>query len=289
MLSLSEDARQGERRQATILFADISGFTSLSETMDPETVAGLMSEIYAILGKAVEDRGGLICRFIGDCLMALFGAPRALEHAPWRALDAALEMRERLRDFFASRNLAQTLGIHTGLNSGEIFSGSIGSDSRQEYTAYGDAVNVASRLKDAAPKGTIFVGPQTYQQTADRYEYRVMQPIALKGKENPVPVYELLSRKAGPARGRMISSPLVGRQKELDLLELHVLKAIDGEGSIVHVIGEAGAWQVAAGCGAAEHGVHEAGDPPGGTGAVIRREPELSPHRRSSAELGRGP
>jgi class 3 adenylate cyclase len=237
---LPEDTRQGERRQATILFADLSGFTSLSETMDAEIVSGLMNEIYTILGKAVEDRGGVICRFIGDCLMALFGAPSALEHASWRALDAALEMRDRLHNFLASRNLSTSLDIHSGVNTGEVVSGTIGSESKQEYTVYGDAVNVASRLKDAAPKGGIYVGLQTHHETRDNYEYKAMQPIALKGKESPVAVYELLSRKGGVARGRMIFSPLVGRQKELDLLELQVLKAINGEGSVVHVIGEAG-------------------------------------------------
>jgi class 3 adenylate cyclase len=229
-----------ERRLATILFADISGFTSMSEKMDAELVTRAMNECFNILGAIVERNGVTIDKFIGDCIMVLFGVPKAVEDSPRRAVQTALEMRDAIHESRQSRSVEADLDIHIGINTGEVISGDVGSDQKKEFTVMGDAVNLASRLKDAAPKGRIYVGSQTRQQTKDKYEYKAMEPIALKGKENPVSVFELLSRKREVSHGRMIFSPLVGRQHELDLLELYVLKVINGEGSIVHVIGEAG-------------------------------------------------
>jgi class 3 adenylate cyclase len=233
-------ARQSERRLATILFADISGFTSLSEKMDPELVTSTMNECFKALGAIVERNGGVIDKFIGDCVMVLFGVPIAVEDCPRRAVQTALEMRDYIRESSRTKSVEAELDIHIGINTGEVISGEVGSDQKREYTVMGDAVNLASRLKDAAPKGRIYVGPQTHRYTKEKYEYKDLQPIALKGKENPVSAFELVSAKASAAHSRMISSPLVGRQRELDLLELQVLKVINGEGSIVHVIGEAG-------------------------------------------------
>jgi class 3 adenylate cyclase/tetratricopeptide (TPR) repeat protein len=231
---------ESERRQATILFADISGFTSMSEKMDPELVTSTMNECFKGLGAIVERNGGVIDKFIGDCIMVLFGVPKAVEDSPRRAVQTALEMRDCIQESRRTRSAQADLDIHIGINTGEVISGDVGSEQKREYTVMGDAVNLASRLKDAAPKGRIYVGPQTHRQTKEGFEYKDLEPIALKGKENPVLVYELLGKKAGLGQGRMVFSPLVGRQKELDQLELQVLKAINGEGSIVHVIGEAG-------------------------------------------------
>jgi adenylate cyclase len=241
----SSEAQEGvflksERRLATILSADISGFTSMSERMDAELVTRTMNECFRMLGAIVQRNGGTIDKFIGDCIMVFFGVPKAVEDSPRRAVQTALEMRDGIHASQESLSAEAQLDIHIGINTGEVISGQVGSEEKKDFTVMGDAVNLASRPKDAAPKGQIYVGAQTYSQTADKFEYKAMEPIALKGKENPVPAYELLSRKPGTTRGRMIFSPLVQRQRELNVLELQVLKAINGEGSIVHVIGEAG-------------------------------------------------
>jgi class 3 adenylate cyclase/tetratricopeptide (TPR) repeat protein len=237
---------ESERRQVTILFADISGFTSMSEKMDPENVTALMNECFGFLGKVVEDHGGMIDKFIGDCVMALFGVPRALEDAPLRAVSAAIEMRRLLREWRGTQGLADSVDLHIGINSGEAISGVVGSEGKREFTVMGDAVNLASRLKDAAGHGQIYVGPLTWRHTQDAFDYRELEPITLKGKEKPVLAYEVRARKARDSDARMatadraVFSGLVGREKELDRLELHALKVINGEGSIVFVIGEAG-------------------------------------------------
>jgi class 3 adenylate cyclase/tetratricopeptide (TPR) repeat protein len=229
-----------ERRLATILFADISGFTSMSEKMDAELVTATMNKCFGLLGEIVERYGGTIDKFIGDCIMVLFGVPKAVEDSPLRAVQTALEMRDAIKSSRESFDVEADINIHIGINTGEVISGDVGSERKKEFTVMGDAVNVASRLKDAAPKGMIYVGSQTHHQTRDKFLFRALEPISLKGKESPVPAYELLSRKTNMTEGRMISSPLVGRQKELELLERQLLRAINGEGSIVSVMGEAG-------------------------------------------------
>ncbi len=231
---------RSERRLATILFADISGFTSMSEKMDAELVTRTMNECFNMLGTIVQRNGGIIDKYIGDCIMVLFGVPKALEDSARRAVQTGLEMREAIRESQHLLIVEAKLDIHIGINTGEVISGEVGSEQKKEFTVMGDVVNIASRLKDAAPKGRIYVGLQTHHKTSEMYEYKIMESIKLKGKKNPVPVYELLSRKLGVARGRMIFSPLVARQEELNLLESKVLNVISGEGSIVHVIGEAG-------------------------------------------------
>jgi len=137
---------RSERRQATVMFADISGFTSLSEKMDPEAITSLMDECFRILGKTIEDYEGTIDKFIGDCIMAVFGVPKAIEDAPKKAILAAMSMMESLNQFSQNKNLENPLGLHIGINTGEVISGEIGSESKRDFTVMGDTVNLASRL-----------------------------------------------------------------------------------------------------------------------------------------------
>ena len=148
----------------TVLFADISGFTSMSEKMDPEIVTSAMNKCFGMFGTIVERNGGTIDKFIGDCVMVLFGAPRALEDAPGRAIQSALEMRVAMLESQLGQSLGVELGIHIGINTGEVISGEVGSDTKKEFTVMGDAVNLASRLKDAAPRGRIYVGSRTHHR-----------------------------------------------------------------------------------------------------------------------------
>ncbi len=236
---------ESERRQATILFADISGFTSMSEKLDPEEVTSIINSCFSMMGQIVEKHGGTIDKFIGDCIMVVFGVPVAIENAPKSAINTAIEMRNMLYQFNDEKSMQFELDIHIGINTGEVISGDVGSEKKREYTVMGDVVNLASRLRDASEKGQILVGETTYRYTRDIFKYRELGNIELKGKEKRVQVFELLAQKESKnhkrlGTNRMIFSEIVGRQKELDRLRLHVLEVINGKGSIVNVIGEAG-------------------------------------------------
>jgi class 3 adenylate cyclase/predicted ATPase len=231
----------GERRQVTVLFADISGFTALAETMDPEDVRQVMNACFAQLVPVVETYGGTIDKFIGDEIMALFGAPMAHDNDAERAVRAALAMQAALVAF----NTAQgtTLGLHCGLNTGLVIAGGIGTPSRQDYSVMGDAVNLAARLEDASERGQIFVGPETYHLTRTLFRYEPLAPMALKGKTDPVQVYQVLGLQDMPESQETAAAaglPLVGRSSELTLLLDRWAQATQGMGHVVVLSGEAG-------------------------------------------------
>ena len=234
---------ESERRQATILFADIAGFTSMSEKLDPEEMTTIMDDCFALLGQIVAEYGGVIDKFIGDCVMALFGVPKALEGAPQKAISAALKMVKEIAAYSERRRLAIPLGIHIGINSGEVLSGEVGSADKRDFTVMGDAVNLASRLKDLAERGQVFVGPLTWRSARGSFRFVPLKPMSVKGKAEPVQVYEatgILEDAAAGSSDRMIQSVLVGRDLELKRLELQVTRLAEGEGTVVDLVGEAG-------------------------------------------------
>ncbi|MCP4536628.1 MAG: AAA family ATPase [Chloroflexi bacterium] len=231
----------GERKLVTVMFADISGFTALAETMDPEAVRDLMNGCFEQLVPVVEKYGGTVDKFIGDEVMALFGAPVAHENDPERALRAALEMMNALAGFNVERGT--DLGLHFGINTGLVIAGGLGTRERQEYSVMGDAVNLAARLEGASERGDIFVGPDTYRLTEPLFEFETLEPIRVKGKAEPVAIYRLLAIKAIPGQVRGIEgleSSLVGREAEFRTLTKAVERLQSGVGSIVTIVGEAG-------------------------------------------------
>jgi class 3 adenylate cyclase len=231
----------GERRAVTIMFADISGFTAMSERMDPEQVRNLMNRCFDHLVPIVEKYEGTVDKFIGDEIMALFGAPIAHEDDPARALRVGLEMQTALRQFNAQHGT--DLGMHAGINTGLVIAGGIGSQGRRDYSVMGDAVNLAARLEDASERGEIFVGPDTYRLAAPLFNFETLPPIRLKGKAEPVRIYKLLGAKEQPGRMRGLAglvSPMVGRDKELQTL-LELSDAVQaGTGRIAIIAGEPG-------------------------------------------------
>lgn len=231
----------GERRAVTIMFADISGFTAMSERMDPEQVRNLMNRCFDHLVPIVEKYEGTVDKFIGDEIMALFGAPIAHEDDPARALRVGLEMQAALRRFNAEHDT--DLGMHAGINTGLVIAGGIGSRGRRDYSVMGDAVNLAARLEDASERGEIFVGPDTYRLAAPLFDFELLEPIRLKGKAEPVQIYKLLGAKEQPGRIRGLAglvSPMVGRDKELQTL-LELSDAVQaGAGRIAVIAGEPG-------------------------------------------------
>ncbi len=225
------------------MFSDISGFTTLAEKMDPESVRDLMNRCFDRLVPCIQHNGGTIDKFIGDEIMALFGAPQAHENDAERALRATMEMAAELEKFNIENQTS--LGLHFGVNTGLVLTGGIGSSGQQEYSVMGDAVNLASRLVDASGRGQVLVGADTHRLTAPLFEFMALPPISAKGKAIPVAAYRLIGPKLAPASTRGLernglSSPLVGRKKEFKLIQKRIIATADGHGGIVGVIGEAG-------------------------------------------------
>jgi class 3 adenylate cyclase/tetratricopeptide (TPR) repeat protein len=237
--------KESERRTASVIFADISGFTAMSEKIDPEEMTAIVNDCFNRMGRVIERQGGTIDKFMGDCIMVLFGVPQAIEDAPQKAVDCAIEMRNVLQEFSEELALDTPLDLHVGINSGEVIYGEIGSEQKKQYTVMGDTVNVASRLEDASDRGQILVGLPTYRATADDFEYRELRPVTVRGKSEPVPVYELLAARSKgqidlAMTERMIHSDMIGRDQELELLKGLLARLIQGEGAIVSVTGDAG-------------------------------------------------
>ncbi len=232
----------GERRQVTVLFADISGFTALSETMDPEAVRDLMNACFSRLAPVVEKYEGSIDKFIGDEMMVLFGAPVAHENDPERAVRTGLEMMEALTAFNAEKGVK--LGLHCGINTGVVVAGGIGTGTRQDYSVMGDAVNVAARLRTAAKDGQILIGAETDRLTQPLFIRTPMNPVQVKGKTGPVASYHVLKLNERPRdtdnRQRGAMAPLVGREDEVALLSQRWEQVKNGAGQIILLNGEAG-------------------------------------------------
>ena len=231
-----------ERKVVTVLFADLVGFTSRSERMDVEDVRGTLAPYHALLRNQLEHHGGTVEKFIGDAVMALFGAPVAHEDDPERAVRAALAIRaaiERLNDEQPGLDLHVRIGIDTG----EAFV-VLGADvARGEGMASGDVVNTAARLQTAAPIDGILVGETTFHATDRPITYRPVEPVSAKGKSEPVPVWEALEARSrfGVDVVQRPTTPLVGRSEELDLL-LDALRRCRSEraAQLVTVVGVPG-------------------------------------------------
>ena len=237
----ADAASDEERKIVTVLFVDVSGFTALSEKLDPEEVRGLINTCFEYLVPVVQKYEGTIDKFIGDEIMALFGAPIAHENDPERALGAALELMDAIACF--NRDRGTDLNLHMGVNTGPVIAGKVGSQDRREYSVMGDTVNLAARLEDASTDGQIYVGPNTYRQTARIFDFERVPPLELKGKAKPVEIHRLIGLKAAPKPIRGIEglrSPLIGRDSELEEIGSALRAVRKGDGGIRAIIGEAG-------------------------------------------------
>ena len=216
-----------ERKIVTVLFVDVVGFTDLSERIGSEATREVMNGLFDSLVPIVERFGGVVDKFIGDEIMAVFGAPRAVERHAEHALRAALAMYAALDEYNRARRLS--LALHAGANTGEVIAGKVGSQGRHEYSVTGDTVNVAARLEGAAAAGEVVVGPSTFRHTFQFFEFEALEPLALKGKARPLAAYRLIGPARAPGRVRSdgLRLPFCGRGEALDAL----LSRIDTNGS----------------------------------------------------------
>ncbi|MBI2017300.1 MAG: AAA family ATPase, partial [Candidatus Rokubacteria bacterium] len=238
-------ALSGERKQVTVLFADVSGFTSLSERLDPEDVHALINRAFELMLAEIHRYEGTVNQFLGDGLMALFGAPIAHEDHAQRAAHAALAMQRALAAYraeVAPRGIE--FRVRMGLNTGLVVVGAIGDNLRMDYTAVGDTTNTAARMQQLAEPGRIVVADATQRLVAPYFELRALGAVPVKGKSQPVAAWELTG--AGPAVSRLAAraahglSPFVGRDDALATLERAWTQARAGRGQAAFVVGEAG-------------------------------------------------
>src|SRR3989338_2168639 len=195
-------ALSGERKQVPVLFADVSGFTSLSERLDPEDVHALINRAFELMLAEIHRYEGTVNQFLGDGLMALFGAPIAHEAPAQRAAPAALAMQRALAAYraeVAPRGIE--FRVRMGLNTGLVVVGAIGDNLRMDYTAVGDTTNTAARMQQLAEPGQIVVADATQRVIAPYFELRALGAVPVKGKSQPVAAWELTG--AGPAVSRL--------------------------------------------------------------------------------------
>ena len=225
----------------TVVFADLSGYTAVAERMDPESVKSLVDRSLQRLGEEVDRFGGRVDKYIGDNVMAVFGAPVAHEDDAERAVRAALGMQDAMAEI--NERLGATHGVNlalrVGVNTGEVVAGAVGDG----YTVIGDTVNVAARLQSAANPGSVTVGERTFRATRQGIEYQELEPLTLKGKAEPVPAWEAVGlTTAQPARRVSLGrTPLVGRTDKLDLLRsIYERAERERKPHLVTVMGQAG-------------------------------------------------
>jgi class 3 adenylate cyclase/tetratricopeptide (TPR) repeat protein len=230
-----------------VVFADVVGSTSMGERLDPEELVELMNGAFTFMGAAVNRYGGTVERLMGDSVLAFFGARQLHEDDAERAVRAGLEIRDQAAAYgeqVRSRHGVE-FQVRVGINTGLVVAGRVGSDLGEEFTATGDAPNVAARLQAAAAPGTVLISASTHRLTEHAFDFRAMGPLAVKGKSAPVEAWEVLAAQTAPGSGRGLeghglSSPLVGRDAELALLLEKVRRLSDGVGAMVAVVGEAG-------------------------------------------------
>ncbi|MGE5138299.1 MAG: adenylate/guanylate cyclase domain-containing protein, partial [Rudaea sp.] len=236
---------EGERRIATILFCDVKGSTAMAETLDPEEWADIMNRAFRYLIEPVYRYEGTVARLMGDAILAFFGAPIAHEDDPYRAVLASLDILHGIDDYRdrVRRDNGLDFSVRIGLNTGLVVVGNVGSDLKYEYTAMGDAINLASRLQAAAEPDSVLISENTYHQVAQLVDVIDKGKVQIKGKAEPVRVYQVTAARQGVARTRGLAgltSPMVDRRREFAALMQTLDDLRAGRGSIVSVIGEAG-------------------------------------------------
>jgi len=237
--------RGPERRRGTVLYADITGSTALSERRDPEELYEIVGGCLKLLERTATEYGSGLVKSRGDGVLAVFGLPTAIETPVHAAVNAAIEMRNRVADYARRLRLDPPLQLHTGINTGLMIAGDVSTALNPEVDVLGDAVNVAARLSGQAPPGSIYAGEESWRATAEDFHYGQVRRLKLRGKSSSVAAYEVLSARSSLHRPTAATlpagaSPLVGRRPELETLERCVGALVAGRGGVASLVGEAG-------------------------------------------------
>ncbi len=241
----ARSALEGERRQVTVLFADVAGFTALAEKRDPEEIHHIIDRCFELITAEIHRFEGTVNQYTGDGVMALFGAPIAHEDSPRRAVHAALAIQRALRDQSQALQSERGLGLQMriGINAGPVVVGRIGDDLRMDYTAVGDTTNLAARLQQNARPGSVLISEATHRLVSGFFETLDLGELPVKGHA-PVQAFEVVRARGRRARLDVAVerglTPLVGRERELGVLRELYERAKAGHGQVVQVAGDAG-------------------------------------------------
>jgi len=238
----------GERRQVTVMFCDLVGFTSMSEKLDPEEIYPIIDKVQEILIHKVHDYEGVVNKMIGDGIMALFGAPIALEDAPQRAIRSAFSIHLEITKYSETLKELQkdlpTLQMRIGIHTGPVVVGTIGNDLRVEFTAVGNTVNLASRMESLADPGTTFVSEETFKLAEGLFRFEHQGEKHIKGVSGPVSVYRPIVPRSRRTRFDVSTekglTQFVGRERELELLLDGFDRVKAGRGQAFSIVSEAG-------------------------------------------------
>ncbi|MCB2222364.1 MAG: AAA family ATPase [Bacteroidetes bacterium] len=233
-----------EKKQATILYSELTGINELSEKTEAEDVTRILNSYMKLIITAIELYGGNVNEMMGDSVVSSFGIFGAIEHTSFRAVRAALEIQSKFSGFNQNQEIASPLNIKMGIKTGVVFTGKIGLKKQEQYTLMGETVTIASRICDIAGPGQVLTGKETFDKTKEKIDFQILEPVPVKGLKAPLPVYQVLGKKqvkvAGANQSRMINSHMVGRVEEFKLLEKQIMQLINGRGSVVNISGVAG-------------------------------------------------
>ena len=243
-----KDRIEGERRQVTVMFCDMEGFTSMSELLGIEDAYSIIDQVYEILIHKVHDYEGTVNEMTGDGIMALFGAPVALEDAPQRAIRSSLAIHREMAKF--SEQLRQEkkdvppVKMRIGIHTGPVVVGTVGNDLRVEFKAVGDTVNLASRMEGQAQPGTTYITEETFKLTEGLFSFEALGQREIKGKEEPINAYRVIAPSTRRTRFDVSAhrglTPFVGRERELELLIDGFERSKAGRGQAFSIMAEAG-------------------------------------------------
>jgi ABC-type oligopeptide transport system substrate-binding subunit/class 3 adenylate cyclase len=239
---------EGERKQVTVLFCDMEGFTPLSERLGPEEAYSVMDQVYEILIHRVHDYEGTVNEMTGDGIVALFGAPIAVEDAPQRAIRSSLAIHREMAKFSdkikQEREGIVILKMRIGIHTGPVVVGTLGNDLRVEFKAVGDTVNLASRMEELAEPGATYVTEETFKLTEGLFRFEAMGEKEVKGRKEPVNVYRAIASSTRRTRFDVSAerglTAFVGRERELELLLDGLERSKAGRGQAFSIVAEAG-------------------------------------------------
>ncbi|MBW1852056.1 MAG: AAA family ATPase [Deltaproteobacteria bacterium] len=243
-----KDRIEGERKQLTVMFCDMKGFTPLVERLGPEEAYSIMDEVYEILIHKVHDYEGTVNEMTGDGILALFGAPIALEDAPQRAIRSSLAIHREMARFSEKmkqkREDLPPLNMRVGIHTGPVVVGTLGNNLRVEFKAVGDTVNIASRVEGLAEPGATYVTEDTFKLTEGFFRFEALGEKKIKGKKEPVKIYWAIAPNSRRTRFDVSAerglAPFVGRERELETLLDGFDRSKTSRGQAFSVVSEAG-------------------------------------------------